>query len=181
MEEWKDIEGFEGYYQVSNQGRIKSLPRKWAGTKERLLKLNEDNYGYYYVIFVKDGKRKRYLVHRVVAKAFIPNPLNLPCVNHKNENKKDNRVENLEWCTAEYNYYYGTRIERVAEKQFNRKDVSKPVNQYTLEGEFVKQYPSLGEAARQTGAFKTNISGCCRVGKPKSAGGFKWEYALDTP
>ena len=115
-----------------------------------------------------------------MAEAFIDNPLNLPWVNHKSEIKTDNRPENLEWCDRVYNVNFGTAMKRKTEKQINRKDQSKPVNQYTLQGELIKQYPSQGEAARQTGVPKQNISQNCQNKRP-SAGGFKWEYALDTP
>lgn len=114
-------------------------------------------------------KRKMYSVHRLVAECFTPNPDNLPQVNHIDEDKTNNDVSNLEWCDRKYNINYGTRNERVAEKQ------SKPVLQYTLSGEFVKEYPSVSEVERQTGLKHSNICNCCN-GKLKTAYGFKWEY-----
>lgn len=115
MEEiWKDIEGYDGTYQVSNLGRVKSINAHNTG-KEYTLTLM-DKKGYYQVHINYKGKSKYLGVHRLVAKAFIPNQNNYHCVNHKNENKKDNRVENLEWCTHAYNNRYGTRIQRVIEK-----------------------------------------------------------------
>lgn len=120
MEEiWKDIEGYEGWYQVSNLGRVRSVERyvnyKKTGLsfrKSRILKLKSDYYGYRSVNLSVNCKVKTYKVHRLVAQAFIPNPNNLPCINHKDENKSNNFVSNLEWCSIAYNNTYGTRIER---------------------------------------------------------------------
>ena len=115
MEEiWKDIPEYEGLYQVSNLGNIKSLEKSkgWCKIKEKTLKLRIDKDGYYRVILSKNSKPKMFLVHRLVAQAFIPNPNNLPEINHKNEIKTDNRVENLEWCTQLYNLHYGNRAKK---------------------------------------------------------------------
>ena len=120
---WKDIEGYEGLYQVSNKGRVKSLKRKICSNSnhkyntlsEKLLKLSGGGK-YIQVILCKDGKTSAKLVHRLVAQAFIPNPNNLPCVNHKDENKKNNDVRNLEWCTYKYNNEYNGRIEKCKDK-----------------------------------------------------------------
>lgn len=117
---WKDIHGYEGYYQISNLGRVKSVPR-WIyysdGRKyyyqSVLLELNTDHGGYRTVVLTINTNLTTYKVHRLVAEAFIPNPDNLPQVNHKDENKSNNRVDNLEWCDMDYNNHYGTRIERV--------------------------------------------------------------------
>ena len=124
QEIWKDIEGYEGLYQVSNKGRVKSLKRKICSNSnnhkyntlsEKLLKLSGGGK-YIQVILCKDGKTSAKLVHRLVAQAFIPNPNNLPCVNHKDENKKNNDVRNLEWCTYKYNNEYNGRIEKCKDK-----------------------------------------------------------------
>jgi len=116
---WKDIPGHEGYYQASNQGRIKSLNRtivyKNGQIREKrgmILSVCLSEYGYPVVVFCENMKRKNYFTHRLVALAFIPNPLNLPQVNHKDENPLNNYVDNLEWCTPVYNIRYGTGIER---------------------------------------------------------------------
>ena len=121
QEIWKDIQGYEGLYQISNLGRVKSLERiiitNNGITKkisEKILKPYLKGNGYYNIVLRKDSKTKCYFVHRLVAKEFIPNPDNLPQVNHKDENKLNNNVDNLEWCTSKYNNNYGTHNERHA-------------------------------------------------------------------
>lgn len=182
---WKDIPGYEGIYQASNLGKIKSIER-WIeredGYKnhilERIVKqhITRSDYGYYRVGLHKNGASKTFLVHRLIAATFLPNPDNYPQVNHKNEIITDNRVENLEWCSADYNVHYGTCIERAGLSRRNRKDLSKPVSQYTKEGVFVATYPSSVEAYRQTGICYQTI---WRVmnGRGKTAGGYIWKYA----
>ena len=171
---WKDIAGYEGLYQVSNWGRVRNTRRV------RILKPNLLKAGYYQVALY-EGKRISHCfkVHRLVAAAFIPNPNNLPCVNHKNEIKTDNRVENLEWCDERYNSNYGTRNNRLSALLTNRSDLSKPVAQMTKNGEVLATFPSANEAERQTGICSTNINACC-LNKPryKSAGGFIWRYVI---
>lgn len=170
MEEWKDIKGYEGLYQVSNEGRVKSLGRyiKSRGNgkswrNERILKLKTDKYGYSVVGLTSyEGVMKWKKVHRLVAEAFIPNTDNLPQVNHKNEDKTLNIVENLEWCTQAYNDNYGTRNERMRNNLLNRKDLSKIVYQYTLNGELIAIYPSSAEAARELGVNPTGIRNCIK-------------------
>ena len=111
METWIDIKGYEHKYQVSNIGRVRALNYRRTGLT-KLINIR-DNKGYAEVALWKNSSRKLYMVHRLVAEAFIPNPNNLPQVNHKDENKKNNQVDNLEWCTQAYNNIYGTRLERV--------------------------------------------------------------------
>lgn len=164
MENWKDIIGFEGLYQVSDLGRVKSF----YNGKERILKGRDNSRGYPMVILYND-KSKQVSVHRLVAEAFVPNPNNLPQVNHINEDKHDNRADNLEWCDGKYNCNYGTRNERGASAK------SKQVYQYTKDGSLVSSYPSTNEAERQTGCASTKICACCN-GKRKSAYGYIWSY-----
>ena len=120
MEVWKDIEGFEGLYQVSNLGRVKSLPRLvpfkqglFRMTSERILRYRVTKQGYATVQLCKPNIQKQELVHRLVARAFIPNPLGLPIINHKDENPLNCNSENLEWCTYKYNSNYGTCREKI--------------------------------------------------------------------
>ena len=169
MEEWRNIEGYERLYQVSNMGRIKST-QYHNGTYERILKPNKDKKGYLTVHLYKNGKRKWVSVHKIVAQAFIDNPDNLPCINHKNENKSDNRVKNLEYCDYTYNNNYGSRNQQVSDK------LSKRVQQYSLKGEFIADYPSTQEVERKLGFNHGYISKCC-LGKYKTAYGYIWRYA----
>ena len=162
---WCPIKGYEGLYEVSDYGRVKSL--KFG--KERILKPRRDKDGYLFVTLYKNGDHKTCKVHRLVAQTFIPNPDNLPQVNHKDEDKENNSVQNLEWCDRKYNYNYGTRIQRISEKN------SKPVLQYTKSGEFVKEWKSARDVQRNLGYFGTYISSCC-LGKRKSAYGFIWKF-----
>lgn len=122
---WKDIDGYVGKYQISNLGRVKSLPkRKGRGIGydigERVLRPSINGRGYEQVVLCKDGKTKTFAIHKLVARHFIENPGNLKQVNHKDENKQNNAVSNLEWCTQQYNNTYGTRIQRTKDKQCHR-------------------------------------------------------------
>jgi len=173
---WKNIKGYEGLYQISDEGEVRSLGNgNSSNSKERILKPNKDKDGYLYVILYKNGKKKTIKIHRLVAEAFISNPDNLPQVNHKNEDKTDNRLFNLEWCTNRYNSNHGTRNKRISEKKTNGK-TSKPVKQFTLDGVFVNKYPSTSEVERKLGFANTNICAAC-LGKQKTAYGYRWEYA----
>lgn len=180
MEIWKDIKDYEGLYQVSNYGMVSSLNYKRTG-KTNVLRNNEIRGGYLYVYLHKNGKRKMFLVHRLVAQAFIPNLFDEHQVNHKDENKHNNfcgtpendfNDGNLEWCSSSYNINYGTRIERVVEKMTNGKQ-SKPILQLTKNGELVREWPSIQEAGRN-GFEPGNVVNCCR-GKLKSHKGYLWK------
>lgn len=168
MEEiWKTIDGYPDY-EISNKGRVKSLGND-KKRKEKILKGFKIGRGYLQVHLCKDGKIKNYLIHRLVAQAFIPNPNNLLEVNHINEDKTDNRVENLEWCNSQYNNNYGTHNERMA------KTNSKPILQFSKEGDFIRKWDSATQVERELGFYQGYISSCCK-GKEKSAYGFKWFY-----
>ena len=166
MEEiWKDIKGYEGLYQVSNYGNVKSLNYRNTG-KERLLKPILHTDGYLCVSLCKPNKILR--IHRLVANAFTPNQNNFPQVNHKDEDKTNNHVNNLEWCTNKYNSNYGTRVKRISES------LSKKVYQYTLDGEFVREWKSTNECGRN-GFQQGAIVKCCK-GERKKHIGYKWSY-----
>ena len=175
---WKDIEGYEGLYEVSNMGRVKSLGRTVRCNRgyriipEKILKGYDNSHGYLQVKLYKDGNREQPFVHVLVATAFLDNPDNLPEVNHKDEDKTNNCVENLEWCSRLYNVNYGTGIKRRAEKR------SKPVFSVNKETGLIMYWESTKEAERCTGIPHQNIIKCCK-GKLNSAGNHIWFYADD--
>ena len=174
-EVWKDVDGYQGHYQVSNLGRVRSLTRtikgRWGLQIEQgqIMSPVERN-GYLRVCLKKDGKGRNFPIHRLVAIAFIQNPNNLPEVNHINENKKDNRLCNLEWCDRKHNCKYGTRTERLSKK------LSKEVLQLTMAGEVVAKFKSAKDVQRKLGYSSSYICECCN-GKHKSLHGYKWRYA----
>lgn len=176
MEEiFKDIEHYEGLYQISNFGRVYNVKRG------KFLKPIKINTSYLLVGLSKDGKVKKYLLHRLVATAFLENKLQLPQVNHINEVKTDNRLENLEWCDNKYNNTYGTKIQRMLQNsnfKATREKSGKPkkvVLQFTRQGEFVAEYSSIKEAEKQTGISNAHISECCN-NKRNHAGNYLWRY-----
>ena len=180
---WKDIEGFEGRYQVSNLGRVKSLERTvwdnrgyYKTVSEKILKPQKKGNGYLQVQLSQDGKEKWYLVHRLVAIAFLPNPNNLPQVNHISEDKLDNRVSNLEWVTCKENTNHGTGIKRRSEKRRNDPRTSKPIIGIDKITGLIVDFPSIKEASRQLSINKANITSCLKS-RCKSAGGYVWYYA----
>lgn len=162
QEIWKDIPNCKGMYQVSNLGNVRSFSNKKNGD---LLKLSTNKHGYYTVCI----KGKNVLVHRLVAIAFIPNPDNYNVVNHKDENKLNNNINNLEWCTSQYNFDYKTARLRQAISQ------GKPVEQLTLDNIPIATYYSSACASFINGCDDSSIHKCC-LGKRKTAGGYKWRY-----
>lgn len=160
---WKDIPGYEGIYQVNQFGQVRSLNYNHTGQKKRLKP--RKTRGYLRVALCKNGKVKNYRIHRLVAEAFLPNPNNLPCINHIDENKENNCLSNLEWCSYEYNINYGTRNEKAGESQ------SKKI-MCVETGEIFK---GTREASRRTGIAQSNISQSCN-GKRKTAGGYHWGF-----
>lgn len=201
MEEeiWKDIQGYEGLYAVSNMGHVRSFAdTNPINRRNRILKPAFDGKGnYLFVGLHKDGKVKQVYIHRLVAIAFIPNPDNLPQVNHKDECKTNNRADNLEWCTRSYNSRYGHGRERMIESRRRNndtkelaekikktkllrgtRDAEKAVLQFSMSGEFIKRWRSATEAERKLGFCRTNIAKCCK-GLYWQANGYIWKYEAD--
>ena len=164
QEIWKDIPEYEGKYQASNLGRIKSLNYNGTG-KEKLLSIQKTG-NYNHIILNKNGKKKNYSIQKLIALTFIPNPNNYKEINHKDENTRNNHVDNLEWCTHTYNINYGTRKAKVKEK------LSIKINQYDLKNNFIKTWDCMNDAIRY---YKNiHIHDVCK-GKRKTASGYKWE------
>ena len=162
MEEWRDIPGYEGFYQASNLGRIKSTLFK----KERILKTRKHPTGYELV----NLKNKTYRVHYLIALTYIPNPQKYKEINHRDENKQNNKVENLEWCNRKYNCSYGSLPKKVGER-FGKK--------IALIDEDRKErcyFESAMSAERTLNVDHSSIIKCCK-GKMKTAGGYRWKYA----
>lgn len=157
MEIWKEIANFEGIYEVSSCGQVRRIHKDSRVQKYKIL-IPTILRGYRKVTLFKNGVGHKFQVHRLVATAFIPNPNNLPQVNHKDEDPSNNNVENLEWCTASYNVNYGTCIERQVSKR------SKKVIQYDLEGNFIAEYPSTNSASRELNIQQSSIVNCCNGG-----------------
>lgn len=178
-ENWRPVVGYEGLYEVSDLGNVRSLNYMHTGKTEKLA-LNKSYWGYYVLYLYKEGKRRQYKVHRLVAEAFLPNPNNLPFINHKDECKTNNFVwvnedgsvdlekSNLEWCTPEYNSNYGTARARATVKQ------SKPVKQLDKNGNIITIWPSISEAGKN-GFSIGNIWSCCN-NKIKTYKGCLWTY-----
>lgn len=165
---WKDIKGYEGLYQVSNLGKVKSI--KWFNPRtnkhykrNKILKQIVTNKGYLEIKLTKNYKCKIFKVHRLVAEAFIPNPNKLPQVNHKSKIKSDNSVSNLEWCTGLYNIRYSK---------------AKKIIQYDLNDNFIKEWESISDAAKELNIPTTHISKCC-LGKLNKTHSYKWRYKQD--
>ena len=187
IEIWTPIEGFEDKFELSNLGRVKNL--NWRNTgKVVITEGSPDHFGYMLFHARKGRKSKAFKIHRLVGEYYLPNPLNKPCINHKiegPEGKKMNKVifnedmtinyekTTIEWVTYDENNNYGTHNDRVAETMINGKQ-SKPVLQFTLDGEFVREWPSMCEAGRN-GFCQSNVSDCC-LGKRPHHKGYLWRY-----
>ena len=181
---WRDIKGFEGIYQVSNIGRVKSLERyvpskngSYRKEKEKIRAIHLDKYGYFYIILCNSGNNYKRLIHRLVAEAFIPNPNNYPIINHKDEIKTNNMIwvnedgsidydkSNLEWCDVQYNTRYS---------------LSKSIIQFSKDNKIINIWDVITDAANNLKINKSQIIKCCKR-KPKhnTAGGYKWQYLDD--
>lgn len=183
-EEWKDIPDYEGLYQASNFGRIKSLDRNTKcfvsnqyksniktirHFKGKILKPGIDKNGYKKINLNKNGKTRYFRVCRLVATTFIPNNDKTLQINHKDENKENDNADNLEWCTCKYNQNYGTRNERISKSRMRK------VYQYDLQGNFIKGFESLNSAAKSVNGDYKNISAVCS-GRQKTHKGYIWKY-----
>lgn len=180
MIEWRDINGYEGYYEVSNTGEIRSVDRliesitgKVYHRKPRIINQRVNKGGYKSVVLSKDGKSKTHLVHRLVASAYISNPNNYPQINHKDEDRQNNCVENLEWCDSKYNCNYGTHKEKLSNMFINSPIYSKSVLQYK-DDVLIKKWVSMKECERN-GFDHSAISKCCQ-GKQIAHKGYRWCY-----
>lgn len=177
-EVWKDIKGYEGLYQVSNLGRIRNFD-KYIHTKlinneivlkkRKIMKQSITWDGYLRVTLTKNKKHKSIKVHRLVAEAFIPNYNEYPQVNHKDENKLNNCVNNLEWCSNEYNYNYGTRKQRASQSK------KKMIRQYDKNNNLIKEWKGIVDIEKELGYLRSGIIGCCK-GRYKTSHGFVWKY-----
>ena len=192
---WKDVDGFDKNYQISNYGDVRI--KKSDGSFKQL-KPTKFGKGYLHINLVKDGKQKSFQIHRLVAEAFVPNPQNLPIINHKDENPLNNCAENLEWCTYSYNINYGTRLERYRKtckqnhsterfletmKTRGRSRAEKEVLCLDKEMNIIKNYKSVAEGARFHGVNPNTIHTIMRLNKRKGTKwmsyGFLWVYKED--
>lgn len=186
-EEWKPVKGYEGRYEVSNLGRVRSVDRIVLGQngnsrhiKGKYKSTHLSNTGYYICDLYKENKRKNVLLHRMVAEAFIPNEDNLPCVNHIDSNRRNCISDNLEWCTQSYNIKYSfdttDRKSKMNWKSGRDNKNSKPVLMYSKDGMFIKRFDCICDAERELGISNSGIVACLKK-KNKTAGGYIWEYA----
>lgn len=181
MEEWRDISGYEGLYKISNYGNIKSFQAGGNHNEEKILKGKKHPKGYVLVDLHKDGQLKTFLVHRLVAVAFIENPNNYPYINHKDEVKDNNHSDNLEWCDAKYNFHYS--IGKYKKKFYNSPKTKerKPykyfqkVLQYDLCGNLIKEYENATQASIECGIPVHNITSVC-IGRYQYSHGYVWKF-----
>lgn len=178
---YKVVVGYPNYL-VFDDGRV------YSNITKKFLKPNLSGHYYTVELFYAKGKSKRLLIHRLVAKAFIPNHNNFPQVNHKDENKLNNHVENLEWCTAKYNMNYGTAVARrkastdysnpvFRNNALNACDHSKkPVLQFSKDGTFIARHESAKSAGKSVGCHWGHIAECCKHQRYKTVGGYIWRY-----
>ena len=174
-EEWKAVTEYEGKYMISNYGRVKTLERKnlrGRTCKTKILKLEKGSDGYLRVDLYKGGDKKHKKVHRLVAKEFLNDYYEECCVNHKDENRHNNVLKNLEICDYSYNINYGGRNEKVAIK------LSRKIDQYDLDGNFIKTWCSMSEIKRNINISISAIYNCCN-GKKKEINGFVFKYHRD--
>lgn len=174
MEEiWRDAPGFEGVYKVSNLGNVISVSYRHTGIPRTLKPKLRGGY----LAIHRSSSGGDVPIHRLVAKAFIPNPNNLPCVNHINENKQDNRACNLEWCTYQQNNTYGQRLDKMANTRRNRKQKSHfgKILQYSISGNLIATFESTVAASAAIGIERSSINRCA-LGQFKTSGGYKWIY-----
>ena len=186
---WRDIKfvnngkvyDYTGIYQISSKGRVKQLAytdAKGNKRKEKIMKNKKDKHGYLFIALTKNYKRNYFSIHRLVALCFIPNPNNLPQVNHIDENKLNNTIGNLEWCTSKYNINYGNHNERVvttkkAKRLYKTKNVCIPIPVYCITNDTV--YESATKAAIQLNLDSSQITKCCRF-KINSTKGYQFKY-----
>lgn len=156
----RDIVGYESLYAVTSCGKV------WSYRRQKFLTPSTNEKGYLYISLYKNGKYKRCRLHRLVAEAYIPNIDNLPQVNHKDENKANNCLQNLEWCDQKYNINYGTGITKRSNK------LKIPILQYSLDGEFIREWPSATDAGKE---LKGHICDCLK-GRRKTAANYIWKY-----
>lgn len=172
VEEWRDVKGYENLYQVNRKGEVRSSHK---GYWEKL-SAGKSSCGYRNFLFHKDGKRKNMRGNRLVAEAFIPNPDNLPFVNHKDENPLNDCVENLEWCTCEYNNNYGT----LKERQSKNNTKNRPVCMFNVDGTLIREFYNVHEGAKFVGGNHPCVSRCCS-GQVLCYKGYIWRYKEDAP
>ena len=174
MEEiWKPVVGHEDMYRVSNLGRVMSINYRHTGKPHILTPKKRCGY----MAIHRRSNGGDIAIHRLVAEAFIANPDNLPCVNHINEDKCDNRACNLEWCTHQYNNTYGNRLIKMANtrKSSKTKTHKGDIYQYSITGEYIATFTSTISASAETGIERSSINKCA-LGQTKTAGGYKWSY-----